>query len=278
MKYFEFGQGNEKLMVLLHGGGVCYRGVIPAAEVLAREFHVIVVAYDGFNPSEPDTEFSTVMDEARWLGDYVVENYGGKIDVLYALSYGCRVLIEVLADERLTITTAIADGMAVREYPNIKSEFIKNIYLFFFTGIFYVLMGKAGPRRKKFLAKITGRTLEEAERLLYHEATWKSWKNQDYCLIGRPWNVEAFKNTDMHIWHGVKSSVEKKLAKGIEKWQKAGYAFTYRVFTNVGHGGLAGEHTELFLKEVMATHRGSLEKKGKSQLFQTRISPVSQRI
>ena len=32
MKYFEFGQQNEKLMVLLHGGGICYRGALPIAE------------------------------------------------------------------------------------------------------------------------------------------------------------------------------------------------------------------------------------------------------
>lgn len=28
MKYFEFGNENEELMVLLHGGGTSYRGVL----------------------------------------------------------------------------------------------------------------------------------------------------------------------------------------------------------------------------------------------------------
>ena len=145
MKYFEFGQQNEKLMVMLHGGGVCYNGVMPVAEKLSKDFHVIVVAYDGFNPSEPETEFTSVMDEAKRLGDYIIHHRGGKIDILYALSYGCRVLLEVLADERLTITTAIADGMSTREYPRIKSKLGKEIYCFFFTGLFYVMMDKAGP-------------------------------------------------------------------------------------------------------------------------------------
>ena len=194
------------------------------------------------------------MDEAKRLGDYIVKHYGGKIDVLYALSYGCRVLLEVLADERLTITTAIADGMSTHEYPKIKSKLGKDIYCFFFTGLFYVVMGKAGPRRKKWLAKITGRTVQEAERLLYPHATWQSWKNQDYCLINRPINFKVFKNTDMHIWHGTNSFVENKLAKDIRKWQEAGHAFTYRVFTHVGHGGLAGEHTMEFVEEVKKAH------------------------
>lgn len=260
MKYFEFGQQNERLMVLLHGGGICYRGAEPVAKALAKDFHVVLVAYDGFNPTEPETEFVSVMDEARRLGDYIVEHYDGKIDVLFALSYGCRVLLEVLADDRLTITTAIADGMSTHEYPNIKSELGKNIYLFFFTGFFYLVMGKAGPRRKKLIAKLTGRTVEEADRLLYPEATWKSWKNQDYCLIGRPINFEAFKRADIYLWHGGESSVEKKLARDIQKWQDAGYAFTYKVFPNMGHGALAGEHTDRFVKEVKAAYAASLAK------------------
>ena len=65
----------------------------------------------------------------------------------------------------------------------------------------------------------------------------------------------------MLLWQGIKSSVEKKLAKGIKEWKDAGYCFTYRVFTDVGHGGLAGEHTERFLQEIIMTHQKSLEKK-----------------
>ena len=89
MKYFEFGQEHSELMVMLHGGGVSYLGMLPTAQKLAERYHVVLVAYDGFNPGEPETEFVSPMDEARRLGDYVVEHYGGKIDILYGISYGC---------------------------------------------------------------------------------------------------------------------------------------------------------------------------------------------
>ena len=92
MKYFEFGQEHPELMVMLHGGGVCYRGALPVAEEMAKIYHVVLVAYDGFNPDEPETEFKSVPDEARRLGDYIVARNGGKIDILYGISYGCRVL------------------------------------------------------------------------------------------------------------------------------------------------------------------------------------------
>lgn len=64
----------------------------------------------------------------------------------------------------------------------------------------------------------------------------------------------------MYIWHGISSSVEKKLASNIKKWQDAGYAFNYKVFTNIGHGGLAAEHPEQFLEEVIEAHENSLKK------------------
>lgn len=129
MKYFEFGQEHPELMVMLHGGGVCYRGALPVAEEMAKTYHVVLVAYDGFNPDEPETQFRSVPDEARRLGDYIVERYGGKIDILYGVSYGTFVLMDVLADKRLTITTTIADGMPTMDYADIKSPVLQNLYI-----------------------------------------------------------------------------------------------------------------------------------------------------
>ncbi len=261
MKYFEFGREHPQLMVMLHGGGVSYLGALPAAEEMAKTYHVVLVAYDGFNPSEPETEFVSPMDEARRLGDYIVQHYGGRIDILYGISYGCRVLMEVLADERLTITTTIADGMGLKDYPNIKSKWGKDVYCFFFTGLFYAVMGHPGPRRKKFLARISGRTLEEAERILYGRATWKSWKNQDYALIGRKTDYSLFAKTDMYLWYGIKGSVDKKLSNGLDALKSKGYPFSVKIFADMGHGGLAGEHTERFAQEVQAAHGRSPERR-----------------
>ena len=254
MKYFEFGKEHPELMVMLHGGGVSYLGVLPAAKEMAKVYHVVLVAYDGFNPDEPETEFRSPMDEAQRLGDYIVEHYNGKIDILYGISYGCRVLMEVLADERLTITTTIADGMSLRDYPNIKSKWGKDVYCFFFTGLFYAVMGHPGPRRKKFLARISGRTLEEAERILYGKATWKSWKNQDYYLIGKKTDYTLFERTDMFLWYGIKGQVDKKLSANLSVLEQKGYPFTAKIFPDLGHGGLTGEHPDLFAQEVQSAH------------------------
>jgi len=260
MKYYEFGTENSEIMVMLHGGGICYRAALPVAEEMAKVYHVILVAYDGFNPDEPETEFKSTRDEARRLGDYIVERYGGKIDILYGVSYGCFVLMDVLADKRLSITTTIADGMPTMDYADIKSPFLQNIYLFFLTGFTYQLIGKAGPIRRKIVAKMMNRSEESIERIVYKDATWQSWLNQDKCMIGRHKDFALFERTDMYIWHGIQSSTEKKLAKHIKEWKDKGYAFTYKAFRNMGHGTLAGEFPEQFSKEVQAAHRRSLKK------------------
>ena len=156
MKYFEFGRENRELMVMLHGGGVSYRGELPAAEEMAKVYHVVLVAYDGFNPDEPETEFKSPMDEARRLGDYITERYGGKIDILYGISYGCRVLMEVLRDERLTITTTIADGMGLRDYPNIRSRWGRKFTVSSSRDCFMSLWGVRAREEKSSLQKLPG--------------------------------------------------------------------------------------------------------------------------
>lgn len=67
MKYFEFGKENKELMVLLHGGRTCNLGVLPTAKKIAEKYHVVLLAYDGFNPTEPETEFKSVAYEAKGL-------------------------------------------------------------------------------------------------------------------------------------------------------------------------------------------------------------------
>ena len=137
---------------------------------------------------------------------------------------------------------------------------MQGLYIFFLTGFSYWLIGRAGPIRKKIVCKMMGRTEESFDSIVYKDATWQSWVNQDKCMIGRHRDLSLFRRTDMYIWHGIASSTEKKLAKHIAEWQKQGYAFTYKVFPNMGHGTLAGEHPEEFSKEVQAAQRQSLQK------------------
>ena len=65
---------------------------------------------------------------------------------------GCRVLMGVLNDARLTITTTIADGMGLRDYPDIKSKWGKDVYCFFFTELGHG--GLAGEHPEEFSKEV----------------------------------------------------------------------------------------------------------------------------
>lgn len=45
----------------------------------------------------------------------------------------------------------------------------------------------------------------------------------------------------------------------------SGYPFAVKIFTDLGHGGLAGEHPEQFVQEVSAAHGKSLAGKGEEK-------------
>lgn len=86
--------------------------------------------------------------------------------------------------------------------------------------------------------------------------------DEDRCVIGRHKDFSLFTRTDMYVWHGIRSSTERRLAGYIRAWQDAGYAFTYKVFPNMGHGTLAGGHTEQFRREMLTAHAQTLAKAG----------------
>ena len=106
--------------------------------------------------------------------------------------------------------------------------------------------------------------VEIAEHILYTKASWQSWKNQDKCLIGKKTDYSAFAHTDMHIWYGIKGTVDKKLSANLEELKAKGYPFTCKIFEDMGHGGLVGENTERFIQEVEAVHRYGRQKEEKA--------------
>lgn len=65
---------------------------------------------------------------------------------------------------------------------------------------------------------------------------------------------ERFKRTDMHLWYDIKGTVDKKLSSQLEALEAQGYPFKYKIFTEFSHGGLAGEHPEQFLEEMIKAH------------------------
>ena len=61
----------------------------------------------------------------------------------------------------------------------------------------------------------------------------------------------------MYLWYGIKGSVDKKQSANLRALKQKGYPFEEKIFIDLGHGGLAGEHPQQFSQEVQAAHRRS---------------------
>ena len=83
---------------------------------------------------------------------------------------------------------------------------------------------------------------------------------QDYFLIGKKTDYHLFERTDMFLWYGIRGQVDKKLSANLSTLRAQGYPFEEKIFTDLGHGGLAGEHPQRFMEEATAAHQKSLAK------------------
>ncbi|MDO4704011.1 hypothetical protein [Tannerella sp.] len=59
MNIYEFGIGNQRKLLFFQGSCTCWKDYMPSIELLSKEFHVIVPALEGHDPTEK-TDFISV--------------------------------------------------------------------------------------------------------------------------------------------------------------------------------------------------------------------------
>ena len=113
----EYGTENKKHLVFFQGSCEPWEEFRPAAELLAREFHVLLVTPDGHDPEEHNDFISvekTVDDTARWLREHGI----GHLDAMYGLSFGGGMVVRFLTTQDIPVDRAIIDaGTAPYQYP-----------------------------------------------------------------------------------------------------------------------------------------------------------------
>ena len=73
VKYTEFGIENDKTLMIFPGGGIYWNpAAMPFVETASKHFHLIVVAYDGFNGEEKDAVVSddVLENSYEYEGNY----------------------------------------------------------------------------------------------------------------------------------------------------------------------------------------------------------------
>lgn len=111
MKYKEYGKGNQKTVVLLHGGGLSWWNYREAAELLQGNYHVILPILDGHAGN--DRGFTSIEDNAAEIIDFIRSDLGSSVYLLGGLSLGAQVALEMLSQQGDICEHAIIESAAV---------------------------------------------------------------------------------------------------------------------------------------------------------------------
>ena len=247
MTIHEFGQNNDQVVVLVHPSVVMwdyYEYIIP---LLQEHYHLIIPALPGYD-TESKSAFTSVEQIAEELADWLILHGHSMISCIYGCSMGGAVVTRFLADRKVKVRSAVIDGgITPYQLPWIVTRLIavKDFLL--------ISMGKVGGL--KILQKAFSTDEYSAEDLRYivkvlkHMSTKTIWRTFESCNnYAIPSPVVADCN-HIEYWY---AQTEEKDRKGDIAYIKKNLPQTvFRIFTDIGHGGLAALKPELLASELI---------------------------
>ena len=111
MKVIEYGKENEKVILLLHGGGLSWWNYREVVEQLKNEYHVVIPILDGH--ADSDRDFTSIEANASEIISYIDENFGGNVTMIGGLSLGGQILVEVLSQRADICKVALVESSLI---------------------------------------------------------------------------------------------------------------------------------------------------------------------
>lgn len=142
MKYKEYGKENAKTIILLHGGGLSWWNYREEAEILQRNFHIILPILDGHANS--DTHFTTIENNAAEIISFIQKYLDGSVFLIGGLSLGGQIVLEMLSQQGNLCQHALIESVTV-----IPSKFT-NALIPYALDCSYSLIKKMGFSKMQF--------------------------------------------------------------------------------------------------------------------------------
>ncbi|MDD2980533.1 MAG: alpha/beta hydrolase [Hespellia sp.] len=111
MNYKEYGTQNNDVIILLHGGGLSWWNYQEEAEILQKEYHVIIPILDGH--AESDRSFTTIENNAAEIISFIDEKFGGSVLMIGGLSLGGQILLDILSQRGNICQYAVVESALV---------------------------------------------------------------------------------------------------------------------------------------------------------------------
>ena len=246
MTIHEFGRENDRVLVLIHPALVMWDYFAYVIPLLQERYRLIIPALPGYDEDAPG-DFTSVERIAGELADQLRARGLSEISCIYGCSMGGAVVARFLADNRVKTRCAVMDGgITPYQLPWIVTRFIA------VRDFLMVYMGKLGGIRlleKAFTSdEYSEEDLKYIEKVLGFISAKTIWRTFDSCNnYAMPKEIRA-DCPRTEYWYA--RTEEKARRWDIEYIRKQFPGTVFRVFENIGHGGLAALKPELLVSEI----------------------------
>jgi len=112
MRVLEFGQQNDHVILLLHGGGLSWWNYRAVAQNLAEQYHVVLPVLDGH--ADGDVPFTSIEENAARLISYIDDHFDGRVLAIGGLSLGGQIAVEMLSQRKDICRHALIESALVK--------------------------------------------------------------------------------------------------------------------------------------------------------------------
>ncbi len=128
MKIYTFGDAARPTLMLLPGTCCHWKGnfgeVIP---LLEPYFHVLCVSYDGFDETEPEATFPTMLAETAKIEAYVNTHCGGHLHAAYGCSLGGSFVGLLAARQNIRLDIGILGSSDLDQAAHWKAKLMTDL-------------------------------------------------------------------------------------------------------------------------------------------------------
>lgn len=210
MKVYSFGREEAPVIVLLPGTCCHWKsGFEQVVPLLEQDFRVLCVSYDGFDETEPDETFPTMLDEVLKIEGYLIARCGGHIRAAYGCSLGGSFVGLLAARQNIQLDYGILGSSDLDQASPVQARLMTEavmplLYPLVRDGKFK--LGLLNERMKERVAHdpmYTGAFLRLfSEPRPYVSAA--SCKNQFYSDLVTPLPDKLDTPTEIHVFYALK--------------------------------------------------------------------------
>ena len=246
MTVHEFGEKNGRVVVLVHPSLVMWDYFEYVIPLMQDRCHLVVPALPGYDEDSPG-DFTSVEQIARELADWLLANGIPEVSCVYGLSMGGSVVVRMLADNRIKIKSAVIDGgITPYQLPWVVTRLIA------LKDFLLIGLGKLGGIKLLEKAFSTDEYSEDdlryVEKVLRFVSAKTIWRTFESCNNYSMPKVVRTECQTIEYWYA--KAEEKDRAWDIGYIRRQFPHAVFRVFEDVGHGGLATLRPKLMAAEL----------------------------